>query len=143
MNEAGVTLRGMDHFTVVTNDLDTTRAFYAMIGLEPGPRPPDLGGVGLWLYLGGKPILHVVTRKELPADNGLLDHMAFRATGLRATVAMLREKHVPWRMRRLDDPFGVWQMFFKDPFGTNVELDFDGDEAPPDSWPGDNRWFTS
>ena len=44
---------------------------------------------------------------------------------------------------RLNDPFGVWQLFFKDPFGANVELDFDGDEVPPDNWPGDNSWFTS
>ena len=143
MVDTGFSMRGMDHFTVVTNDLRKTQDFYAIIGLVPGPRPPDLGGVGLWLYHAGKPILHVVTRKDLPSDNGLLDHMAFRATGMRATVAMLADKGVEWRMRRLDDPFGVWQMFFKDPFGTNVELDFDGDETPPDNWPGDNSWFTS
>ena len=140
MAQAGFALRGMDHFTVITTDCDRTQAFYEMIGLRVGPRPPDLGGVGLWMYQGDKPILHVVTRKDLPTDNGLLDHMAFRATGLTQAVEMLKEKGIGWRMRRLDEPFAVWQMFFKDPFGTNVELDFDGDEAPPPGWPGGKGW---
>ena len=136
----GFTLRGMDHFTVITTDCDETQAFYEMIGLRVGPRPPDLGGTGLWLYLGEKPILHVVRKGELPIENGLLDHMAFRATGLRATVAMLKERGIKWRMRRLNDPFGVWQMFFKDPAGAAVELDFDGDEPGPEGWSHGNQW---
>src|SRR3954447_16605197 len=101
----GFTLRGMDHFTVVTTDCDRTQAFYEMLGLRVGPRPPDLGGVGLWLYQGPKPILHVVTRKELPSDTGgMLDHMAFRATGLAKAARMLKEKGIGWRLRRLDEP---------------------------------------
>lgn len=134
-------LRGMDHFTVITKDSAQTLAFYEMIGLSAGPRPPDIGGTGLWLYRGGKPILHVIHKNELPSDAaGLLDHMAFRATGLHAAIAMLKSKGVPWRMRRLDDPFGVWQMFFKDPSGANVELDFDGHEPAPEGWSHGNGW---
>ncbi len=142
----GFALRAMDHFTVLTTDCDKTRAFYEIIGLRVGPRPPDLGGTGLWLYSGDKPILHVIGKSELPDDTaGMLDHMAFRATDLRATIAMLKEKNVAWRMRRLNDPFGVWQMFFKDPFGANVELDFDGDEAGPEGWleKHQNQWGAS
>lgn len=143
-NAQNFALRGMDHFTVITTDCDKTREFYEMIGLRAGPRPPDLGGVGLWLYMGEKPILHVITRKELPGDAaGMLDHMAFRATGMHRAIAMLKEKGVPWRMRRLNDPFGVWQMFFKDPHGANVELDFDGDEPAPEGWSFGNGWGTS
>ncbi len=139
----GFALRGMDHFTVITADNAKTQAFYEMIGLRVGPRPPDLGGTGLWLYMGDKPILHVIQKKELPDDTaGLLDHMAFRATGMHAVIAMLKEKNVPWRMRRLNDPFGVWQMFFKDPFGANVELDFDGTEPAPEGWSHGNGWGT-
>lgn len=135
------TLRGMDHFTVITTDNAITQEFYEMIGLRVGPRPPDLGGVGLWLYLGDKPILHVIQKKDLPDDAaGMLDHMAFRATGMARAIAMLKEKNIAWRMRRLNDPFGVWQMFFKDPFGANVELDFDGDEPAPEGWTFGNQW---
>ncbi len=137
------TLRGMDHFTVLTTDCDKTQAFYEKIGLSVGPRPPDLGGVGLWLYMGDKPILHVITKAELPDDAaGMLDHMAFRATGLDRALAMLKQHKIEWRMRRLNDPFGVWQLFFKDPFGANVELDFDGDEPAPEGWAFGNQWGT-
>ena len=139
----GFSLRGMDHFTVITTDCAKTEAFYALLGLRVGPRPPDLGGTGAWLYLGDKPILHVVTKGELPIENGLLDHMAFRANGMHRVIAMLAEHNIPWRMRRLNDPFGVWQMFFKDPFGTNVELDFDGDEPAPAGWSHGNGWGAS
>jgi hypothetical protein len=123
-------LRGMDHFTVITTDNAKTQAFYEMIGLRVGPRPPDLGGTGIWLYNGQTPILHVIQKKELPSD----------AAGMLAVIAMLKEKGVAWRMRRLNDPFGVWQMFFKDPFGANVELDFDGDEPAPEGWSHGNGW---
>ena len=137
----GFTLRGMDHFTVITTDNDRTQAFYELLGLRVGPRPPDLGGTGLWLYQGDKPILHVIAKGELPSETaGMLDHMAFRATGLRNALAMLKEHGIEWRMRRLNDPFGVWQLFFKDPFGANVELDFDGDEAGPEGWSHGNGW---
>ena len=136
-------LRGMDHFTVLTTDNDKTAEFYEIIGLKVGPRPPDLGGVGVWLYMGDKPILHVIQKKDLPEDTaGMLDHMAFRATGMHAVIRKLKEKGIPWRMRRLNDPFGVWQMFFKDPYGANVELDFDGDEPAPEGWTFGNQWGT-
>ncbi len=136
-------LRGMDHFTVVTTDCGRTSEFFEMFGLRPGPRPPDLGVDGVWLYNQDKPILHIVTRGVLPDDKaGLLDHIAFRATGLRRVVALLKQRGVAWRMRRLNDPFGVWQMFFKDPFGANVELDFDGEEPGPEGWPAGNAWGT-
>jgi hypothetical protein len=139
----GFALRAMDHFTVISTDCEKTREFYEMIGLRVGPRPPDLGGTGIWLYNGDKPILHVIVRKDLPADTaGMLDHMAFRASGLHRAIAMLKEKNIPWRMRRLNDPFGVWQMFFKDPFGANVELDFDGAEPAPEGWSHGNGWGT-
>ena len=137
----GFTLRGMDHFTVITTDNDRTQAFYELLGLRVGPRPPDLGGTGLWLYQGDKPILHVIAKGELPSDTaGMLDHMAFRATGLRNALAMLKEHGIEWRMRRLNDPFGVWQLFFKDPVGANVERDFDGDVAGPEGWSHGTGW---
>src|SRR5881394_3659974 len=31
---------GMNHFTVLADDLERTRAFYQLLGLEPGERPP-------------------------------------------------------------------------------------------------------
>ena len=47
----------MDHFTIVTDQPDATKAFYAELGLHPGPRP-NFRVDGFWLYAAeGRPIL--------------------------------------------------------------------------------------
>ncbi len=131
----GHVLRGMDHFTVLTPDVNKTRAFYEALGFITGPRPPDLPGAGLWLYVADKPILHVIGPMPVPENpRGMLDHMAFRVTGLAAAAAQLDSMGVTYRLQRLADPFGVWQMFFEDPFGARVEFDFDGAEEAPAGW---------
>ena len=54
----------MNHFTVLTKDLDATRAFYVgILGLKEGYRPP-LGFPGTWLYAGPQPVLHVIAGRD-------------------------------------------------------------------------------
>src|SRR5258708_28300055 len=76
---------GMNHFTVLTKDLDATRDFYVgILGLKEGYRPP-LSFPGIWLYAGAQPVLHVVAGRPFPEPPaGVLDHMAFSASGLPA-----------------------------------------------------------
>lgn len=134
-DEAGArhSVHEMDHFTVRTPDLDVTRAFYEMLGFSVGPRPADLPMTGIWLYAGSRPVLHVIGPEPLPeSPRGMLDHMAFGASGLRAFAALLDAQGVAYELRRLEKPFNVWQVFFDDPFGARVEFDFNGDEAPPE-----------
>ncbi len=122
----------MNHFTVLARDLDETRAFYVeVLGLAEGPRPP-LGFPGAWLYAAERPVLHVVAGRELPAEpRGVLDHMAFSATGLADIAKRLETRKVPYDLRRQPES-RVWQLFFFDPNGARVELDFDPAEpAPP------------
>ena len=120
----------MNHFTILTDDVPGTVAFYRdLLGLTDGARPP-LEFPGAWLYAGGSPILHVVggrTAGELKA--GVIDHMAFSATDLSDTLALLTSRnieHVCRRQRRS----GMWQVFFHDPNGARVELDFARRRAP-------------
>ena len=48
-----VMIQGLNHFTVLTDDLERTLDFYVgTLGLKPGPRP-DFGFPGVWLYVGG------------------------------------------------------------------------------------------
>ena len=50
----------MNHFTVLTDDVSTTVAFYRdLLGLTEGPRPP-FDFPGAWLYAADTPILHVI-----------------------------------------------------------------------------------
>ncbi|WP_333840770.1 VOC family protein [Pelomicrobium sp.] len=122
-----MTIQGLDHFTVLTEDLETTRRFYAeVLGLREGERPP-FGFPGAWFYCRGRPVLHVIAGRDLPAQrSGVIDHMAFSATNKEEWKAKLQRHGIPFDLRRQPGT-GVWQMFFLDPNGAKVELDF-GDE---------------
>ncbi len=119
----------MNHFTILTDDVDATIAFYGdLLGLAPGERPP-FGFPGAWLYAGGAPILHVVGgRPRAELRPGVIDHMAFSASGLAATIAKLDARSLRYECRRLSGA-GTWQLFFHDPNGARVELDFDAAET--------------
>ncbi len=121
----------MNHFTVLTDDVGVTVAFYRdLLGLAEGPRPP-LGFPGAWLYTGNQAVLHVVggrQRSELRA--GVIDHMAFSASGLRDAIATLDAKGIAYQCRQQVGS-GVWQVFFHDPNGAKVELDFAPEEPAP------------
>ena len=121
----------MNHFTVLTDDVPATVAFYCdILGLTDGPRPP-LGFDGAWLYAGGQAIVHIVgerSKSELRA--GVIDHMAFSATGLRRMVAMLDAKGMKYQCRQQTGT-RIWQVFLHDPNGAKVELDFSPDEPGP------------
>lgn len=127
-----MTIQGMNHFTVLTGDLEATEAFYCgLLGLRNGPRPP-LGFPGAWLYCGEQAVLHIVAGRPLPADPaGVLDHMAFTAHDLPGTIARLKSHKIEYVLRR-QAGVGTWQMFFHDPNGARVELDFDALEATPE-----------
>jgi catechol 2,3-dioxygenase-like lactoylglutathione lyase family enzyme len=118
----------MNHFTILTDDVDGTIRFYGdMLGLHPGPRPA-FDFPGAWLYAGDHAILHIVggrPRGELKA--GVIDHMAFTSVGLADTIAKLEARKLPYQCRRLVG-VGTWQLFFHDPNGARVEMDFDAAE---------------
>ena len=120
----------MNHFTILTDDVPATVRFYSeYLGLKDGPRPP-FDFPGAWLYSDGSPILHVIggrPRNELKA--GVIDHMAFSAVGLADTVATLKARGVEHSCRRQAGN-GPWQVFFFDPNGARIELDFSPDEVP-------------
>ena len=87
------------------------------------------GGVLKNIVEYGQPILHVIggrPSRELKA--GVIDHMAFTADGLAATIAKLEARGLPYDCRRLPDR-GTWQLFFHDPNGARIEMDFAADET--------------
>jgi len=123
----------MNHFTVLTDNLDKTLTFYAeLLDLHPGARPP-FKFPGAWLYArgGNDPILHVIAGKpKEQLVKGVIDHMAFTGLDLAGTVANLKTRSIDYELRRLPD-YGTWQLFFDDPNGAKVELDFDKNEVAP------------
>ena len=130
-----MSVTAMNHFTILTDDLPATLAFYEdHLNLKPGARPP-FTFPGAWLYAdagkGPDPILHIVADiKKERLVKGVLDHMAFSGKGLAAAVAKLKQGDIPYELRRLPE-YGTWQLFFHDPNGAKVEIDFDKAEAAP------------
>ena len=56
----------MNHFTILTDKLEQTLAFYAeYLDLHPGARPP-FKFPGAWLYArdGKEPILHIIAGQQ-------------------------------------------------------------------------------
>ena len=127
-----MTVTGMNHFTVLTDQLEQTVSFYKdVLKLEEGYRPP-LDFPGSWLYSGGAAVLHIIAGRPLPDEPaGVLDHMAFSATGLASVVENLSSRGIEYTLRQQKGS-NVWQLFCFDPSGAKVELDFDASEAVPD-----------
>jgi catechol 2,3-dioxygenase-like lactoylglutathione lyase family enzyme len=125
----------MNHFTILTDDLPATLAFYEeTMDLKPGARPP-FDFPGAWLYADGgrarDPILHIVAGKaKKDLVKGVIDHMAFTGRDMAAVVGKLKARGVSYQLAR-QVGYGTWQLFFHDPNGAKVEIDFDPAEAAP------------
>ena len=58
----------LEHFLVLTDDIEATRDFYRdALGLTVGPRPP-LPFTGYWLYAGRAPCVHIAERASYTAS---------------------------------------------------------------------------
>jgi len=136
-------LSQMDHFLIQTADLDGTRDWYVdVLGMRVGPNP-DFRMPVYWLYIGEKDVLHIAEGGANVSENrmkylgqqsqdtygsGVVDHVAFRATGLRDMMAHLDSRGIDYTRRQVDDQ-GLFQLFLIDPNGVKVELNFDAAEA--------------
>jgi catechol 2,3-dioxygenase-like lactoylglutathione lyase family enzyme len=68
------------------------------------------------------------TSQDSGTGTGALDHIAFRASGLREMMQHLRNEKVAFNQRRANGQ-ALYQLFFHDPNGIKIELNFDGAEA--------------
>jgi catechol 2,3-dioxygenase-like lactoylglutathione lyase family enzyme len=134
----------IEHFLIAADDIDATRDWYArVLGMKSGPHP-DFGFPVHWMYLGDVDVVHIgpsakqagdIQRKYLGRTSqqseqgtGAIDHIAFRATGLRAMLEHLRRENVPFSQRRANGQ-ALFQLFFYDPNGIKIELNYAGEEA--------------
>ena len=136
-------LSHIEHFLLQTADMEGTRKWYVeVLGMRVGPSP-DFKFPVFWLYLGDKDVVHVTEGGKGVSENrrkyvgqqsdavsgtGVVDHIAFRATGLRDMLAHLKSLGIDFKQRRVDDQ-GLYQLFMFDPNGVKVELNYASDEA--------------
>ncbi len=130
-------LTRLEHYLVLTDDIDATRDFYVQaLGMQVGSRP-DLGFPGHWVYLGDTPVIHIAEWKTYTAHSqrkgvevsaranatGPVDHIAFAAQDYEGVLARLREQGV--QVRTNDNPGNiVRQLFLFDPNGVKIEINF-------------------
>ena len=137
-------LSHIEHLLIAADDIDATRDWYArVLGMRSGPHP-DFGFPVHWMYLGERDTVHIgpsakaageIQKKYLGrisqdagAGTGAIDHIAFRATGLRAMLEHLRAERVAFSQRRANGQ-ALFQLFFYDPNGIKIELNYDAAEA--------------
>src|SRR5215813_9989461 len=138
-----VPLSHIEHFLLQTADMEGTRAWYTtVLGMRVGPSP-DFKFPVFWLYLGDKDVVHVTEGGKGASENrkkyvgqqsdavdgtGVVDHIAFRATGLREMLAHLRKLGIDFKQRQVNDQ-GLYQLFMFDPNGVKIELNYAKSEA--------------
>jgi len=134
----------IEHFLVASDDIDATRDWYArVLGMKSGPHP-DFGFPVHWMYVDNIDIVHIGpsakqageiqkqylgrTSQKTQEGTGALDHIAFRATGLRQTLEHLKREKVPFSQRRANGQ-ALFQLFLYDPNGIKIELNYAAQEA--------------
>ncbi|UCH75797.1 MAG: hypothetical protein JSU82_08215 [Rhodospirillales bacterium] len=133
----------LQHVLIQTTDLEGTKNWWVdVLGLEVGPHP-DFGVPVYWLYLNGRDVLHITTggkdvgenrrrylgqESEATWGSGVVDHIAFHATGLHEMMAALDARGVDYRQRQITDQ-NLYQLFLVDPNGVKLELNFPAAEA--------------
>ncbi len=125
-------VHAIHHFNIraAMSELLVLRDFYCnVVGFQPGPRPPFKSS-GLWLYADGTPVLHLTAASDTqslpqPAQrHSAFDHIALRCSNLEATLTRLRQHGVEYSVDTVPLVNEV-QVFFRDPSGVGVELNFD------------------
>ena len=117
-------LNHIEHYLVMSKDLDATRDFYVnVLGMVDGNRPP-FDFAGLWLYLGDSACVHVALA-DGGTDNGTgaIDHIAFNASGYDEMVARLDRLGIEAHKRTVPKT-GLRQLFIKDPDGVMIEINY-------------------
>ena len=134
----------LEHFLVASDDIDATRDWYArVLGMKSGPHP-DFGFPVHWMYVDDIDIVHIGPSAKQAGDiqkkylgrtsqkseegTGALDHIAFRATGLRQMLEHLKREKVPFSQRRANGQ-ALFQLFLYDPNNIKIELNYAAQEA--------------
>ena len=96
------------------------------------PAPGRLAVNGFWLYgAEKKPILHVIEVKTMPTPRRAPSTTWRSGASMAKTIAWLKSQNIEYRLMRAPEPFLTWQLFFPDPNGVEVEIDFTPNEPQP------------
>ena len=113
----------LDHINIHATDLDAARDFLLAVlpGLTQGFRPA-FGFPGYWLYLDGKPLIHMQNRAAGAVSGPQwIDHLAFAPFDFEAERARLEGLGLAYSIGGIPGT-GIRQLFVSGPDGLKVEL---------------------
>ncbi len=128
-------LTKMEHYLVITDDIEGTKDFYCeALGMRVGFRPP-LEFPGYWLYVGDTPCIHIAEwqtytahshRQGIPVSTrapgtGPFDHIAFNAEDFDGVRARLERYGVKPGVNVVTGA-PLRQLFLTDPNGVKIEI---------------------
>lgn len=122
-------VQAFDHYNLraARPVLEELRAFYCeVVGLRVGERPP-FRRFGYWLYAGDRAVLHLAEAddgEQRGRSSNTFAHAAFNCTDRPAFEQLLRSRSIDYRVAEVPLA-GQVQLFFHDPAGNGVELQFD------------------
>jgi catechol 2,3-dioxygenase-like lactoylglutathione lyase family enzyme len=135
-------LTQMEHFLVLTDDIDATRDFYILaLGMMAGPRPP-LEFPGYWMYLGNVPCVHIgdwnayqahsesvgIPVSQRARGTGPFDHIAFNGSNYAEVTQRLQRHGVRFESNTVPG-IGLRQLFLEDPNGVKIEINIAAENA--------------
>ena len=137
----------IEHLLLLVDDVDSTVDWFVNnVGMERG-HTPNFKVPVTWLYIGDRDVLHIAqvpsegTREKRFHDrylggllsdqdrgSGIIDHVAFRCTGLPEMIERLERNGAKFLQRQAN--YGdLYQLFVTGPDGLRVELNFTAAEA--------------
>ncbi|CAB1060729.1 hypothetical protein D1BOALGB6SA_5496 [Olavius sp. associated proteobacterium Delta 1] len=124
-------IKYLDHFNIRApkRQLSEVKDFYIeVLGFKVGFRP-KLSGPGQWLYAGSNAMVHLSEDENRTSRKGedFLDHIAMRCVGVNEFVKKLNEYSIQYRPVTIPE-IDLTQLFFKDPAGVTIELNFKGEK---------------
>ena len=122
----------MQHYMVLSKNLEKTRHFYCdVLGLRTGFRPP-FDFEGLWIYVGDVAVVHFATQTSYEVSgrveaagkrhgSGSVEHIAFSADNYDELVSSFDRHGVKYRATKVPDS-DLRQLFVLDPDGIQIEI---------------------
>lgn len=121
-------VNALDHVNISTSDLDASARFYAEILNLDVRAAPGLPLDGFrWLHDShDRPIVHLRKLDNEGGATGAIHHVAFACSGMAELCARLDARNIGYNVHHLEAA-GLHQVFFKDPHGILLELNFMGE----------------
>jgi catechol 2,3-dioxygenase-like lactoylglutathione lyase family enzyme len=142
-------LTGLNHYLVVSKNLERSKKFYQeVLGMQLAERP-DFGFPGYWLRLGDDICVHLASQerneiqdrfllKKHPkgtTGSGSVDHIAFLAKDPYDVRGRIEANKVEMHFRSFPEA-KLFQIFLKDPDDVTIELNFLGEVIDEKKWKG-------